>query len=333
MPPGPAATPPGRTKVMYIAGTGRSGSTLVVQILDRVPGAVGVGEVRYLWDRGILQNRLCGCGKPFSDCPVWTTILDEAFGGAGGVDAKAAMADQQARTRLRRVPGLLWASRRRSPGGDSAHAGRLGRLYPAIAAATASAVVVDSSKLPTYGWLLGQVPEIDLYVVHLVRDPRAAAYSWTRRKPLPDVGADAVMATQGLVRSSVLWTVWNLTAERFWAHHTERYLRIRYEDLVAAPRHAIDQMLALVGLDGPEGAAGSVFLDDQTTELGVTHSVAGNPDRLKQGPVSIRADNRWQACMSGFRQAVVTALALPRLARYHYPLRPAHAGSAPDGKG
>ena len=72
-------------QVLYIAGTGRSGSTLLAGILGQVDGIFNAGEVRYIWDRGLLANRLCGCGRQFRDCPVWDEILVEA----GSPDARS----------------------------------------------------------------------------------------------------------------------------------------------------------------------------------------------------------------------------------------------------
>src|SRR5439155_8900119 len=71
----------GRVPVVLIAGTGRSGSTLVGGVLGNVPGCFYAGEVRFIWDRGLEENRLCGCGVRFRECPVWRSILDDAFGG------------------------------------------------------------------------------------------------------------------------------------------------------------------------------------------------------------------------------------------------------------
>ncbi|MGI5238222.1 hypothetical protein [Dactylosporangium sp. CA-139066] len=47
------------TRVLYLAGWGRSGRTLAESLLDRVPGLVGVGEIKFLWERGLLRNRRC----------------------------------------------------------------------------------------------------------------------------------------------------------------------------------------------------------------------------------------------------------------------------------
>jgi hypothetical protein len=306
-------------KVLYIAGSGRSGSTLLTQILDQVDGVTGSGELRFLWERGLLEDRLCGCGKHFSHCPVWKAVIDEAFGGPRGVDAQAAVADLAGPSRVRRLPRLLLAARRgrAGPGLGPDQVARLQRLYQAIPAVTGAAVVVDSSKLPPYGQLLHQVAGIELYVVHLVRDPRAAAFSWTRKKALPDRGEGAVMASQGVGRSAVLWTIWNGTTELLWGRHGNRYLRLRYEDLVADLRGSVAQVLDLVGL----GVGDDSFLGAGTVTLGVTHSVAGNPGRLVHGSVPVRLDDEWARKMPRRDKALVTALTWPLLLRYRYPLR------------
>src|ERR1700704_6679072 len=97
---------PGRVRVLYIAGTGRSGSTLLANILGQVDGIFNAGEVRYIWERGMLENRLCGCGRRFADCPVWTEILSEAFGDARPVPGETSSL-QSSLTRVRHVPGLV----------------------------------------------------------------------------------------------------------------------------------------------------------------------------------------------------------------------------------
>ena len=310
-------TPP--IKVLYIAGSGRSGSTLLDNILGQVDGLVSAGEVRYLWDRGMVQDRLCGCGRPFHQCPVWTSILVEAFGSVDAVDPSVAMAQQQSRSRVRNIPSLLVSARRgRSLTGPvTSHLERLEKLYRAIGNVTGASAVVDSSKLPAYGYLLGQTPGIDLRVLHLVRDPRAAAFSWTRKKVLPDGGNAGYMRPQSVVRSSVLWSVWNATTAALWGADPSRYMRLRYEDLVGDPRRSIEDVLAFVGQPSDH----LPFVGDAKVVLGPNHSVAGNPNRLVHGEVSIKFDEEWATAMPRSRQTLVTVLTLARLRHFGYPVR------------
>ena len=143
-------------RVLYMGGTGRSGSTLLARILDRVDGVFAAGELRYVWQRGVLEDRLCGCGEPFSACPFWTEVMDRAFGGRDAVDAHEVIAEQRALTRLRQVPRILTTGGRAAPG---AYLRVLSALYRAVADVSGCELVVDSSKLPSYGFVLAQVPE------------------------------------------------------------------------------------------------------------------------------------------------------------------------------
>src|SRR5262249_11526864 len=156
-------------------------------ILGQLDGYVSVGEIRYLWQRGMLDDRLCGCGEPFSSCPFWSDVVRRAQA-EDAIDPTRVVELLGRGTRARHIPWLLRARSR-----PETCAARLedlpdvlARTYAAVAKATAARVLVDSSKLPTYGELLRHVPGIEVTVVHLIRDPRATAFSWMRAKPLPE---------------------------------------------------------------------------------------------------------------------------------------------------
>src|SRR5216683_3159286 len=94
-----------RVRVLYIAGTGRSGSTLLANTLGQVKGVFNAGEIRYLWQRGMLENRLCGCSRHFMDCPFWQEVVREALGPAAP-DAQSMVKLQSRLTRVRHLPSL-----------------------------------------------------------------------------------------------------------------------------------------------------------------------------------------------------------------------------------
>jgi hypothetical protein len=185
--------------------------------------------------------------------------------------------------------------------------GEVARLYPAIAATTGCSLIVDSSKLPTYGWLLDRVPTVDVSVLHLVRDPRAVAYSWQRTKPLADGAASPIMDRQSPAKSAALWNVWNLTASLMW-RGSDRYLRLSYEDFVRHPRDWTQRILEFAG---HEADLDPVFIDGHTVAMRPSHTVAGNPDRLRSGPVTLRLDDEWTAGMRPTHRALVSALTAP----------------------
>jgi hypothetical protein len=55
-----------------------------------------------------------------------------------------------------------------------------------------------------------------------------------------------------------------------------------------------------------------------TVNLGVGHSVAGNPMRFRQGLISLASDDTWKERLPSSDRRLVTALSLPALARYGY---------------
>ncbi|MEU7845825.1 sulfotransferase [Micromonospora parva] len=318
-----------RVRVLYLAGSGRSGSTLVTTVLGQLPGFVAAGELRYLWRRGILENRQCGCGSPVVDCPLWARVSADL----GDADPAGIAARLAQRLRLRRLPALLRRHRRGQPPvpghPDDRH---LARLYASIAEhalpGRSAGVIVDSSKLPPYGALLGSLPGIDLYVLHVVRDPRATAYSWRRRRLLDGPADDRLMSRPPVGKAALLWLVWNTATVRLWGGRRGapgRYLRVRYEDFVADPAGTTAQIAGFVGATPDE----LPFPTPATVRLRPTHSVAGNPSRHRTGLVEVVADTEWLTGLTTRAYAVVTGLTAVALTRFGYPLRrPAATSSA-----
>jgi hypothetical protein len=291
--------------VLFIGGYGRSGSTL----LDRLIGAVSddaasCGELRHLWLEGFRENRRCGCGERFGDCPFWTAVIADGFGPAGP-DLDAIEAHKRAVDRVPCIP--LLASPRR-PAGFQAHLDAYGdalvRVYRSIQRVSGRPIVVDSTKDVAHGWLLRAVDDVDLRVVHLVRDSRAVAWSWQRKTYHPGSGHD--MDRWGVTRSAVEWDAINVLTAALCASGVP-HLRVRYEDLTADPVATLASVLALAGSD--PGAADRVV--DGTVELRTDHTVAGNPIRFERGRVALRRDDRWRAAMPARARRLVGGITLP----------------------
>jgi hypothetical protein len=302
-----------QVKVLYITGWGRSGSTILGNILGEIDCFSHVGEVRSLWDN-LIKNKLCGSGKPLMDSALWRNVLNEAFDGMERIDAHEMISLRESVSRTRHIPLML------IPGATTLLTPRLEqyldvltKLYVAIRACTASKVVVDSSKMPSYGYLLGMIPIIDLYIVHLIRDPRATAYSWLRKKPSLDTSNETYLPQYSCTKTALLWSIFNLTAEAFWGRSRERYIMLRYEDFVEKPQEAVKRILDL--LEEPNRLP---FVGEREVELGVNHTIAGNPDRFQRGKVELRSDTEWEDKMRHLDKTIVTALTWPLLLRYEY---------------
>jgi len=313
--PTPSSAP---VQVLYFVGTGRSGTTIVNSVLGQVPGCFAAGELRYLWQRGVGEDHRCGCGLPFSRCPTWQAVMGCLRAGGAVADEPAVGRRLLRRLRILNIPSLLLRRTLRLPAvPPTADDATIGRLYRAVAEVTGAALVVDSSKLPTYALLLDEMPDVEVTFVHLVRDPRATAFSWRRHKPSGDRDDGALMQRQPLWKSSLLWSLWNLLTVVLWPDRRARLLRVRYEDFVEAPREVMARICALTGLD----PADLPFVADRVVRLGPTHAVAGNPNRHDSGLVELRADDEWRSAMRPSDRLLATLLTAPGLIRFGYPLR------------
>lgn len=310
-------TAAGAQRVLYVGSWSRSGSTLLDLMLGQIPGFVSAGEVRFLWDRGLLEGQLCGCGVPVPQCPFWRAVLDQAFGPGAGPDPAEMVALRDRVDGLGRLPLTAGPWRPTSLERDlRAFGAVLARLYGAIAQVAGAAVVVDSSKYAAYGRLVAGTPGLDLRLVHLVRDSRAVAYSWTRTKRLLEVAdRERYMRVLPAWRSAAFWSLENVALELVRGAAT-RAAVLRYDELTAQPAAALQQTLGRLGLPGDAGA----LADGQLT-LQPNHTVAGNPVRLGRGQIAIRADVEWRAQLPIGARRTVTALTWPLLLRYGFPIR------------
>lgn len=302
--------------VLYIGGTGRTGSTTLDQLAGQAPGWFSGGELAYLWSLGIGQDGLCSCGVPVAQCVVWSAILADLGDDVGALAKR--MSDERQRFRSVHLPAMaLPGFTRRRMAQLRDYLDDLERLYCGIAGHTGSRVVVDSSKEPHYSYLLREGTTLPVIFVHLVRDPRAVAYSWQRRKAERGLGENRTMEHRGPLLASIFFTVSNVAAELLWWRHRDRYVFLRYEDLVASPTAILDALGQLVGeAPGVVGLPADMTLDPERT-----HTAWGNPDRIGRTHVVVREDTAWREKLGRGRALLLTVLNLPLLLRYGYPLR------------
>ena len=304
-------------KVLYIAGSGRTGSTILGQLLGQIDGFFSVGEVSNLWQRGLIERRKCGCGRSIPDCPSWSAIMARAFGSIDSVDAQRLSALARVRDRSHSIPAFLMRRQGTASPAIDEYARAVTSLYGAITSETGCRVIVDSSKSPVYAEQLDSIPGARVCVVHLIRDPRATAYSWLRKKSLPDFGDNRMMARQSPLTSARRWLKAQVLTELLWRRRAARYLLVRYEDLVQRPAQTLMRICALIGEDPRQ----LPLTGPTVARLEKTHSVSGNPDRFVSGTVELRLDDDWVTSMREQDRRIVSAVTWPLLLRYGYSIR------------
>ncbi len=328
-------------KVVFIAGTPRSGSTLLGNALGEMSGCFHGGELSFIFGQFDGQNRICGCGHTIDECAagahgsgelrpwcpricgcgrvlrqceLWQAIQKEAFGS----DTSSLGLPELGRftaSEMKYRPKSLLSMRRKAGGSVVAnplakrYAEALKDLYLAAAKVTGAQTIVDSSKLAMHVDLGANFSGLDSHVIHLVRDPRALAHNWDRRNNVEGISKPA--------RVAMHWVASNLVVQRLNGDGNDSaFSRLRYEDFVRAPKATLEELGSQIGIDNHS----LPFLNATTLQMEVNHGVAGSGSRFKTGDVELIPDEEWRRRMSARNRALATIPAAPLLRRYGYPL-------------
>jgi hypothetical protein len=311
----PPASPP---TVLFIGGLGRSGSTLLDLMLGNQERFCAVGELSYIWLRGLRDNELCGCGSPFRECPFWSDVGRVAFGGWEALDVLQVLSLRRSLDRNRHIPRLMGSGRNTTS--DRAlerYSDLLTRLYRAIRDVSAASVIVDSTKHASSAFLLARGPDIDLRIVHLVRDGRGVAHSWTKEVRKPEVtDGTAYLDRYRPARIGSRWVAYNGLFHILRRRRDLPSRFVRYEDLVRDPRGELVEIIELAGeratLETLQGVG------DDWVEVRPSHTIAGNPMRFTSDRMPLRVDDAWRRDMQPWDRLAVSAIALPLLVPYGY---------------
>jgi hypothetical protein len=242
------------TAYAFVLGTGRCGSTLVQEVLARHPA---VGFVSNVDDRYGLPP---SAGR-------WNNQLYRRVPAALTKKGRARFAPSEAYRILEREVSPVLATPFRDLVADDATpwlTARVRTFFEARAEAQAQPVFLHKfTGWPRVGFLDAVFPEARF--VHIVRDGRAVANSflqmpWYRGYggperwdfgPLPE-RYDAVWQRSGRSHVVLAGLAWRILMDAFddarRAVEPERWLELRYEDVLADPAAAFDRMRSFVGL-------------------------------------------------------------------------------------
>ncbi len=296
--------------LVYILACDRSGSTLLDILLGSHSELWTVGEAEFLpWE---LKRDLypCGCGKRLQRCPFWHPILGdlpadilETLGYFREIHGWWGIFREELTDLLR---GKV--SERRHPLAQrygEANAQFFRRVFDRVQTTWKPEIryLVDASKQPYRLFWLAQRDDFDMWVIHLVKDPRAFVYSLLRRSPHRPLSK--------AVRFAMRWLIQNKLSERVLQAHVpkDRRFFLRYEDLASRPGEVLSELGKWLGVQFPQ----DLPLRFRQIE---NHGVAGNPTRWKDTPIVL--DEKWKTHLPKARQWLVWGLTSRLARRYGY---------------
>jgi hypothetical protein len=308
-----SAADPQAPEVLYLGGFGRSGSTLLERSVGELGDACAVGELVHLWERGLANNELCSCGRPFRECPFWTEVGEVAFGGWDALDAEHVASLKHAVDRNRRFGRLLLGSRFGMFGRQlGEYAALYDAIYRAVGQVSGARLIVDSSKHASLALCLRRASRSQIRIAHVVRDSPAVVYSWMKVVARPESTGDTMTRyTPG--RAALWWNSYNLMFTLIGLTRIP-LRRVRYEDFMRDPLETVRGLATWAG----SAADPADYLGHDVVRLSAGHTVAGNPMRFLNGQIPIRRDQEWACAMSPGLQRRVRIWTLPFRWRYGY---------------
>ena len=292
--------------VLYIGGWGRSGSTLIANILGSLDPFIHVGELSWIWEHGWKLNYLCGCGNRFSSCEFWRNVVFEFEKDVGNIDVDKMIYIRNKMAKKK----LLYITEGKINDEMIEYLNCLRILYEKIYANSGNKIIIDSSKAPSHFFALKKINDVELYLLHLVRDARGCAYSWKKIIYRNDAepGKEQLFQRLTPASSTIKWCMRNIFFEMY-KSKKYKYTLLKYESFVKdVSKHVSMLTSKYAGMDNRI----------ENIEVGVNHTIWGNPSRLKRGKIEIRTDDAWRREMQWKDRLLVTALSWPLLLKYGY---------------
>lgn len=270
------------TRMIYIAGYGRSGSTLLSTILGNHADVISVGEVAHLISEWNQPERICSCGKHYRDCAFW--------GGISAILSPSAILAQQLYSveRFTALPRLFMGALDQKI--IETYRNYHAKLFAYIREKSGKPIILDSSKS---AWLttsrfytLREFLSEDVYVIHLVRDGLAIMESQILRGKNTNIELNRSTIKGSASRTILGWRMANTTSS--WLRKKipdNRYMLLRYEDLI---KHPLETTVAIGQFCGLNVSGLCSFLQKEYS-FDIGHVVAGNRLRFA-GSIKLKGE-------------------------------------------
>jgi len=277
-----------RLKVVYIAGYGRSGSTLLERVLSLHSDVVGCGEVYNLYRP--CYRGVCSCEEKLESCDFWGDVIEEMGHVMGFSQNMRRVEDIVHGLYLRGLPNVMknynkfWSS-----------------FFLKVREKSGCTYIVDSSKTDRLAFwrphLLRACDGFDLKVIHLVRHPEkcVASYRKVDNWRVEQEGRSESISFPS-IRVYSHWPIANLSAHLFQRTDPKNYFLLRWEDFLSDPVQTTQRVYSFLGLQVDDVLETVKNMAVGGVELPITHQLAGNRVR-KERMIKLRPD-RDQANLS-----------------------------------
>ncbi len=299
--------------VIFITCIGRSGSTIIANILGQYEHCIHIGELNEIWERGYKNNFLCGCHRPFQKCLFWTHIIKNEIKDNAELQKLINVGEYLRSTQPLFFLKSIIFGRKRSL---KIYADHIKNIYLKIYTNGNKRVIIDSTKYTSYGYMLRFIKNIDFHIIHLVRDPRAVAYSWSKIKVRENrINETEYMPRKSTFRATLTYIMSYMFAQIYFKNQKYKYTILRYEDFIEDPEYYIEKIMNRYKMNKPN----SLFQSKNTVNLKkISHTITGNPIRFNIGNIPLKLDDEWKRKLNPKNEKLIKFLSWPLMLKHGY---------------
>jgi len=244
-----------KQKIIFIAGTARSGSTLLDFIIGSKKETVSLGEIyysynkykEYIEDDKVVMKNICSCGENGYNCSVWSEILNNWF-------TNKPKSYKDAYLIVLEVIQNLYGNQ---------------------------ITIVDSSKYVKAMVHFDEISNVvDVIFLHTIKDVRSCLNSWVQRRKEKNETNNLYVYFKLFRR----WYLSNKKIENYISKNNFKCLIVSYDAICLSTNKSFELIDNFIDSEH-KGFSYKKFNN--------SHVYFGNPFRLNFENLVIKYDNRW----------------------------------------
>ena len=259
--------------ILWILGSGRSGTTALSSILGAHSDTINLGEfARYFWKDALVDDAPTPNASSYSTDPIWIDIFQRIpFETKFNALRLSQSADTLFKALDYRINIDSWAS----------YSHDIMSAYQAI---NSESLIIDSSKHPRCITLSEYMPNYRHFYLHCIRSCREVAHSWKRRSKLIP-GTSESMATFSSREASARWVLWNSQIANVGLTKGDRYKALNWDEFCNDPYNKLTRIYDWLGLNDIDTTSTNKIFPIENSLV-----VRGNPDKFSDNKnISIRS--------------------------------------------
>lgn len=250
--------------IVYIAGDGRSGSTLVELILANDSNTIAIGEGYRFWKRYEEGSSECGCGTLITSCELWKKVnarlhrIEEYSLSGHWAQIQYLLQFKN----WRKIQDYL-----KTPE-YSVFSQVVRDFYNSVFQYSGKSVILDSSK--NIGWLhvLKALGIAEIKILHLERNPCEVMNSWKKKVKLPEYQKEVWMPRKSNI--TILKSLLKIKLGIRYFKNYSNYWFVSFEWVKTETPQFLEAVKEKFGLK----------IDSENLNRVFNHGIGGNPIRF-----------------------------------------------------